>query len=503
MLDLRLVRDDPERVKAALAKRGPGVADQVDRLLEADAERRRLVTEVEALRAEQKRRGREVAKAAPDERERVLAGLRELSDRLDAPRTACAPPTPPWPRSRPACPTRPRRPSRPAARRTRSSCAGSAPRNFDFPVRDHLELGELLGAIDTVRAAKVSGARFGYLVGPGALLEFALVRFAMERLTAAGFVPMVPPVLVRREAMFGTGFLPTDEQQIFRTADDDLYLAGTSEVPLVSYHSDELLDPATLPLRYAGFSTCFRREAGSYGKDTRGIFRVHQFDKVEMVSFVLPEDSAREHELLLARGGDPPGPGAALPGGRHRRRRPRRLGRPQVRLRGLDPLPGHLARAHLDLELHRLPGPPHRLPGQRARRQPPPHTLNGTAVAVGRTIVALLENHQQPDGSVRVPVALRAYLDTDLIKPAGSRHHCRGRRVVLLGQAAHRPATHGCGDGHAGDADADARIQEPASSRPGHAGPQGQPATTAAADAPAATDARAGRMQGRSGHRAG
>src|SRR5919112_770171 len=148
------------------------------------------------------------------------------------------------------------------------------PREFDFGVRDHLELGELLGAIDTVRAAKVSGARF---------------------------VPMIPPVLVRREAMFGTGFLPTDEQQIFRTADDDLYLAGTSEVPLVSYHSDELLDPGTLPRRYAGFSTCFRREAGSYGKDTRGIFRVHQFDKVEMVSFVLPGASATEHELLLAR----------------------------------------------------------------------------------------------------------------------------------------------------------------------------------------------------------
>src|SRR4029450_6628239 len=156
------------------------------------------------------------------------------------------------------------------------------PGELDFDVRDHLELGELLGAIDTVRAAKVSGARFGYLTGPGALLEFALVRFAMERLTAAGLVPMSPRVLVGREAMFGTGFLPTDEQQIFRTADDDLYLAGTSEVPLVSYHSDELLDPGVLPLRYAGFSTCFRREAGSYGKDTRGIFRVHQFDKVEM-----------------------------------------------------------------------------------------------------------------------------------------------------------------------------------------------------------------------------
>jgi seryl-tRNA synthetase len=420
MLDLKLVRDDPERVRAALAKRGPGVADQVDRLLQADAARRRLVTEVEALRAEQKRRGREVAKAAPDERERVLAGLRELSDRLDAAedrlRAAAAA----------LAEVQARMPNPPEEAVPAGGEADSVelhrvgtPRDFDFPVRDHLELGELLGAIDTVRAAKVSGARFGYLVGPGAMLEFALVRFAMDRLTAAGFVPMVPPVLVRREAMFGTGFLPTDEQQIFRTADDDLYLAGTSEVPLVAYHSDELLDPATLPLRYAGFSTCFRREAGSYGKDTRGIFRVHQFDKVEMVSFVLPEDSAREHELLLAREEEI-------------------LQALELPYRVVDIAAGDLggsAARKFDCEAW--------IPSQgtwreltstsnctdyQARRigcrvkvrdgNRPPHTLNGTAVAVGRTIVALLENHQQPDGSVRVPVALRSYLDTDLIKPA-------------------------------------------------------------------------------------
>src|SRR6266705_4715046 len=160
---------------------------------------------------------------------------------------------------------------------------GTVP-EFGFTPRDHLDLGELLGAIDVVRAAKVSGARFGYLTGPGAMLEFALVRFAIDRLASAGFVPMIPPVLVRRDAMYGTGFLPTDEQQIFRIPEDDLYLVGTSEVPLVSYHADEILDPGSLPRRYVGFSTCFRREAGSYGKDTRGIFRVHQFDKDEMVS---------------------------------------------------------------------------------------------------------------------------------------------------------------------------------------------------------------------------
>jgi seryl-tRNA synthetase len=293
------------------------------------------------------------------------------------------------------------------------------PRGFDFAVRDHLELGELLGAIDTVRAAKVSGARFGYLTGPGALLEFALVRFAMDRLTAAGFVPMVPPVLVRREAMFGTGFLPTDEQQIFRTADDDLYLAGTSEVPLVSYHSDELLDPGALPLRYAGFSTCFRREAGSYGKDTRGIFRVHQFDKVEMVSFVLPEASATEHELLLAREEEI-------------------LQALELPYRVVDIAAGDLggsAARKFDCEAwipsqgtwRELTSTSNCTDFQARRigcrvREPdgnrPPHTLNGTAVAVGRTIVALLENHQQPDGSVRVPTALQPYLNSDLIQPA-------------------------------------------------------------------------------------
>ena len=420
MLDLKLVREDPEGVKAALAKRGPGAADLVDRLLGADTERRRLATEVDALRAEQKRRGKEVARAAPGERERVLAGLKELSDRLAeaearlrAAQAALAEiqavlPNPPDP----AAPAGGEEDSVELRR-------VGTPRDFDFPVRDHLELGELLGAIDTVRAAKVSGARFGYLVGPGALLELALVRFAMDRLTAAGFVPMIPPVLVRREAMFGTGFLPTDEQQIFRTADDDLYLTGTSEVPLVAYHSDELIDPGALPLRYAGFSTCFRREAGSYGKDTRGIFRVHQFDKVEMVSFVLPEASATEHELLLAREEEI-------------------LQALELPYRVVDIAAGDLgnsAARKFDCEAwipsqstYRELTSTSNCTDYQARRiacrvrEPegnrPLHTLNGTAVAVGRTIVALLENHQQPDGSVRVPAALQPYLNTDLIQPS-------------------------------------------------------------------------------------
>jgi seryl-tRNA synthetase len=408
MLDLRTVRDDPDRVKAALAKRGPGVADQVDRLLEADAERRRLVTEVDALRAEQKRRGREVARATPGEREQVLAGLKELSDRLAEAEGGLRAAEAALAEIQARMPNPPEEATPAGGEEDAVEVRRvGTPRSFDFPVRDHLALGELLGAIDTVRAAKVSGARFGYLVGPGALLEFALVRFAMDRLTAAGFVPMVPPVLVRREAMFGTGFLPTDEQQIFRTADDDLYLTGTSEVPLVSYHSDELLDPGSLPLRYGGFSTCFRREAGSYGKDTRGIFRVHQFDKVEMVSFVLPEESAREHELLLAREEEI-------------------LQALELPYRVVDIAAGDLgasAARKFDCEAwipsqgtwRELTSTSNctdyqaRRIGCRVRERDgnrPLHTLNGTAVAVGRTIVALLENHQQADGSVQIPEVL-------------------------------------------------------------------------------------------------
>jgi seryl-tRNA synthetase len=419
VLDLKRIREDPAKVRAALARRGPGEAGAVDRLLDLDLRRRTLVTEVDGLRAEQKRRGKQVAQAAPERRAEVLAGLKELAGRIDGAEAQL--------RAAEAelNDLLARVPNVPDA----SVPAGGEEdaielrrvgtvRALDFEPRDHLELGELLGAIDTARAAKVSGARFGYLTGPGAMLELALVRFALDRLGAAGFLPVIPPVLVRREAMFGTGFLPTDEQQIFRTADDDLYLAGTSEVPLVSYHADEILEADTLPRRYVGFSTCFRREAGSYGKDTRGIFRVHQFDKVEMVSFVMPEASTEEHELLLAHEEEI-------------------LGALEIPYRVVNIAAGDLggsAAKKYDCEAW--------IPSQGAWREltstsnctdyqarrigcrvreaggnRPVHTLNGTAVAVGRTIVALLENHQQADGSVRVPAALQPYLNADVIEP--------------------------------------------------------------------------------------
>jgi seryl-tRNA synthetase len=288
--------------------------------------------------------------------------------------------------------------------------------------RDHLELaGEM---IDMERGARTSGARFAYLRGPLVLLEFALVRWALEKLVGHGFEPVVPPVLVREHALYGTGFLPDTEQQIYRLPDDDLYLVGTSEVALASMHAGEILDAAELPRRYAGFSTCFRREAGAAGKDTRGIFRVHQFDKVEMFVFCEPGDSPAEHERLLSIeeeilqdlevpyrvvniAVDDLGSSAAkkydceawLPGqGRYRE------------LTSTSNTTDYQARR---LEIRYRP--------EAGRRPEVAHTLNGTAVAVGRTIIALLENGQREDGSVTLPEVLVPYgAPAELPPPAPS-----------------------------------------------------------------------------------
>ena len=283
---------------------------------------------------------------------------------------------------------------------------------------DHATLGELLGIIDTVRAAKVSGSRFAYLKGKGAMLEFSLVRWAMDHLVAEGFLPMVPPVLVREEALVGTGFFPEAREQVYEIPRDELFLVGTAEVPLAAYHADEILDEADLPLRYAGFSTCFRRESGTYGKDTAGIFRVHQFDKVEMFVFTTPDQSPAEHDHLL-------GVEEKL------------VGELEIPYRVVNVAAGDLgasAAKKYDIEAW--------FPGQQAYREITScsnttdfqarrlkvrmrtdtgnevvHTLNGTACAVGRTILALLENHQQPDGSVVIPEALRPYTGFDVIEP--------------------------------------------------------------------------------------
>jgi seryl-tRNA synthetase len=303
---------------------------------------------------------------------------------------------------------------------------------FDHEVRDHVAIGEALGLFEIERAVRLSGSRFAYLRGQAVLLELALVRWAMDRCVTAGFVPVVPPVLTRREALVGTGFLPGSEEQIYRVPDDpehpenDLYLTGTSEVALAGLHMDEILDAADLPVRYVGFSTCFRREAGTYGKDTSGIFRLHQFDKVEMFSFVHPSASEEEHARLLeievkmftdlglhGRVVD-----VALGD----------LGDPASRKFDVEVwLPGQAAYRELTSTSNTTDYQARRL---RCRFREGPegatemvHTLNGTAVAVGRTLIALLETHQRADGTVRVPETLVPYTGFEIIRstvaPAG------------------------------------------------------------------------------------
>jgi seryl-tRNA synthetase len=289
---------------------------------------------------------------------------------------------------------------------------------FAFTPRDHVDLGVAMGGLDVERAARLSGARFAYLLGPLVRLQMAVVAFAVDGLEREGLVPVVPPVLVREEAMYGTGFLPGDRASIYRTADDDLYLVGTSEVPLAGLHAEEILDEGDLPLRYVGLSTCFRREAGAGGRDTRGIFRVHQFDKVEMFSFCAPEDSPAEHERIL-------GWQESI------------LQALEIPYRVVDIAVGDLgasAARKFDCEAW-MPGQGRyrevtscsnctdyqarrlrtRLRGPGGTR--PAHTLNGTAVAVGRTLIALLENHQREDGSVVVPEALRSHGAPAVLEP--------------------------------------------------------------------------------------
>jgi seryl-tRNA synthetase len=285
------------------------------------------------------------------------------------------------------------------------------PPDFPFRPRDHVELGQLLGMIDVDRGVRTSGSRFYYLTGPAVRIQFALVQYGLDFAEARGFTPVVPPVLVRREAMFGTGFLPTDEAQIYVTRDDDLYLVGTSEVPLASLHAGEILSPDDLPRRYLGYSTCFRREAGTYGKDTRGIFRVHQFDKLELFAFVLPDRSREEHQRFLS-----------IEEEFYRSLRiPYRvvdvctaeLGPAAARKFDLEAwLPSQGRYREItstsnttDFQARRLECRVRLPEGNR-----PVHTLNGTLCAVGRTLIALMENHQREDGSVAVPEVLHPYL---------------------------------------------------------------------------------------------
>jgi seryl-tRNA synthetase len=415
VLDIRRVREDPEFFRAGLGRRG--MAEAVDELLALDERRRALTAEVEGLRAEQNRASKAIGKAKQDERagliERVSAvspKIKELEPELEAVDKGL----------RDLLARVPNVPHESAPDGFTEEDAVEVRRNHDAPPllgfepRDHVALGALLGALDTERGARASGARFVYLLGEIVHVQFALVRHALEILSAGGFTPVIPPVLVREEAMYGTGFLPTDEVNIYVTAEDELYLVGTSEVSLAAYRMGEIVDEADLPLRYAGYSTCFRREAGSYGKDLGGMFRVHQFDK--MFCFTRPEDSWDEHEFMVGI-------------------EERIIGSLELPYRVVNIAAGDLGGAaakKYDIEVW--------LPGQsryreltscsnctdyqarrlqtRVRRRDGRvealHTLNGTATAIGRTLIAILENHQQADGSVRLPAALHAYLPEGL-----------------------------------------------------------------------------------------
>jgi seryl-tRNA synthetase len=403
VLDVRLIRRDPEAVRAALARRGGDAAAAVDRVVELDERRRAILPELEALRGRQNEASRAIAaaKAAGEDGADAIAAMQDVAaqaKRLDEELARVEAELDAALKQLPNLPD-PAAPDEDTVLRE----VGEAGREG----RDHLELAG--PRIDMERAARLSGSRFAYLRGDLVMLEFALVQWALQKLRGHGFEPVIPPVLVREEALYGTGFLPDTEQQIYRLPDDDLYLVGTSEVALASLHAGEILDE--LPRRYAGFSSCFRREAGAAGKDTRGIFRVHQFDKVEMFSFVAPEDSAAEHERLLGIeeeilqelgipyrvvdiAVDDLGASAArkfdceawMPG--------------QGRYREVTSTSNTTDFQARRLEIRYRP------PG--SRKPDVTHTLNGTAVT-WRHMIALLENGQRDDGSVALPEVLTAY----------------------------------------------------------------------------------------------
>jgi seryl-tRNA synthetase len=414
MLDLKLIRSEPERVKAALARRGAG--DQVDELLALDARRRELLPEVENAQAERKTLSKQIgeAKQAGGDAAELMAAVARLKETIESGKEELEKVEAELGVLATGLPNLPD-PDAPDGMTEEDAVVVrevGTPTEFDFEPRDHLEIGTELGLIDMEAGARLSGSRFAYLKGDLVMLEMALVRFAIELVRAEGHEPVVPPVLVREEALQGTGFLPGDRDQIYEIPKDELFLTGTSEVALAGLHAGEILDAAGLPLRYCGFSTCFRREAGAAGRDTRGIFRVHQFDKVEMFSFVEPSRSAAEHERLLALEeriltelelpyrvvnvavGDLGAPAAKkydceawIPS--------------QGRYRELTSCSNTT-----DYQARRMACRYRPAEGDAPR---PVHTLNGTAVAVGRTIIALIENRQERDGGFTLPKTLHSY----------------------------------------------------------------------------------------------
>ena len=414
MIDIKLLRDNPDVVRASQKGRGESV-ELVDQILIADEKRRAALSEFESLRQEQNALSKSVGAAKGDEKTALLASAKELADKVkaaDAKRAEVEEEAKKLTLQLSNL-LDPDAPIGGEADFVTLEHVGT-PRDFTqegFEPRDHVELGKLLGAIDTERGAKVAGSRSYYLTGVGALLEFALVNYAIQSAVKNGFSPVIPPVLVNPAAMEGTGFLGQAAENVYRIEKDDVYLVGTSEVPLAAMHMDEILPADKLPIRYAGYSSCFRREAGTYGKDTRGIIRVHQFDKVEMFSFCKPEDAKEEHKRLLQWEKD-------------------FLTAMDIPFRVIDVASGDLGSSAVrkfDIEAW--------IPTQNAYREVTSTsnctefqarrlnirfkdgdgtkaiaTLNGTLVAIPRMIVAILENHQNADGTVNVPPALQPFL---------------------------------------------------------------------------------------------
>lgn len=421
MIDPRILREDPDRVRAAQAKRG--LSDEVvDRALSADQARRAAIAAFEERRAEQKQLGKQVAQAQGEEKQELLARTKALAAEVKELEAAQGEAEAAWNDAVLSIPNL-------AAEETPAGGEDDfvvletvgTPREFDFEPRDHIELGRILGAIDLDRGAKVSGSRFYFLTGVGAELELALVNLAMEQAREAGFTQVIAPSMVKPRAMDGTGFLGQAADDVYRIEGQDMYLVGTSEVPMAAYHSDEILDGASLPLRYAAFSPCFRKEAGSHGKDTKGIIRVHWFDKVEMFVYSTTEDSYAEHQRLL-------------------QWEKQFLDKLELAYRVIDVAAGDLGLSAIrkfdceawiptqgkyreltstsnctEFQTRRL--------DTRARfgdGTKPISTLNGTLCAMTRTIVAILETHQQADGSVRVPRALQKWLGREVLEPVAT-----------------------------------------------------------------------------------
>jgi len=418
MIDIKVLRESPDLVRASQSARGEDVT-LVDRVIAADEIRRSAIVEFEALKAEQNALSKSVGSAKGDEKAALLEKAKALSDAVKAAEGK---------KNTTEAEYKNIAMSLSNIVDKAAPVGGEAdfkvleevgrPREFNFTPKDHVELGKILGAIDVERAAKVSGARFYYLTGVGALLELALVNYAITSASKAGFIPVIPPVLVKPAAMEGTGFLGQAAENVFHLKDEDFYLVGTSEVALAALHMDEILDAKSLPIRYAGYSPCFRKEAGSYGKDTRGIIRVHQFDKVEMFSYCSMQDAEAEHQRLLNWEKD-------------------FLNAMEIPYRVIDVATGDLgssANRKFDCEAW--------IPTQNAYREvtstsncsdfqarrlniriktesatTPVATLNGTLVAIPRMIVAILENHQQSDGSVVIPKALQGLLGMESFTP--------------------------------------------------------------------------------------